>query len=71
VQQGSLFPIAGHQLAHGREICTFICEGRQSSAFSDLREEYGSKIYRVIGDIERTLRDFPQDKILVFGQWYD
>jgi len=47
-----LFPITGHQLAQRREICTFICEESQSAAFSDLHEEYGSKIYRVIEEIE-------------------
>ena len=60
---------------HRREVCTFVCAEqvtlRASHNFSELREKFGSKICAVIQQVAQILTDFPDDKILVFGQWHD
>jgi hypothetical protein len=60
---------------HRREVCTFICAEqvtlRASRTYSELREKFGSKICAVIQQVAQILTDFPDDKILVFGQWHD
>ncbi len=57
-----------------REVCTFVCEDRSAHAllktYQEMRAKYGSKISHVIQEIDRILRKFPNDKILVFGQWH-
>ena len=60
-----------HANANRREVCTFICDATQSPSFEEFREKYGSKICLVIQEIIRIHREFPNDKILVFGQWHD
>ena len=57
--------------ANRREICTFMCNATQLPTFEDFREKYGSKICLVIQEIIRIHKEFPNDKILVFGQWHD
>ena len=60
---------------HRREVCTFICAEqvtlKASQTYSKLREKFGSKICAVIQQLAQILTDFPDDKILVFGQWHD
>lgn len=59
-----------------RDVCTFFCAEDvvvkgPASKYSNLREKYGSKICAVIQQVAQILTDFPNDKILVFGQWHD
>ena len=60
---------------HRREVCTFVCAEevtlKASRKYSKLRENFGSKICAVIQQVAQILTDFPDDKILVFGQWHD
>ena len=58
-----------------RHVCTFVCEEATELTlledFGELRGKYGSKISSVVQEIARILKEFPDDKILVFGQWHD
>ena len=54
-----------------REICTFICQDESTVLLKSLRERFGSKICSVVQEIVRIQKEFPQDKILVFGQWHN
>ena len=56
-----------HANANHREVCTFICDATQSLSFEDVHEKYGSKIHLVIQEIIWIHREFPNDKILLFG----
>ena len=57
-----------------REICTFVCKEKSAvlpKNLKNLRENFGSKIFSVVQEIIRIQKEFPHDKILVFGQWHD
>lgn len=60
---------------HRREVCTFVCAEQvaltASRKYGELREKFGSKICAVIQQVAQILTDFPDDKLLVFGQWHD
>ena len=60
---------------HRREVCTFVCTEqvalKASHKYGELREKFGSKICAVIQQVAQILTDFPDDKVLVFGQWHD
>ena len=58
-----------------KDICTFVCREDlslipQSSEYSHLRSQFGSKICSVIEQISQILKNFRNDKVIVFGQWH-
>lgn len=53
-----------------KDVCRFVCSIR-ACVSDDVQQVHGSKIACVTQQLLLVLKTYPEDKVLVFGQWQD